>query len=156
MEELWSKISGLITADNVALLSVIITVLIFVISRRAEIRYKKHDDKKVQYLKLIDLMQQTLSNPKKDKKGELVLSDETRRLFFDTGASLLLYWQLLTRYPAFCRNSGSNGTMQRSCGRQRKPQRTQRLRRKVRRRKQRTPSRKLSSTSSTIAGRCYW
>ena len=46
MEELWSKISGLITADNVALLSVIITVLIFVISRRAEIRYKKHDDKK--------------------------------------------------------------------------------------------------------------
>lgn len=91
MEELWSKISGLITADNVALLSVIITVLIFVISRRAEIRYKKHDDKKVQYLKLIDLMQQMLSNPKKDKKGELVLSDETRRLFFDTGASLLLY-----------------------------------------------------------------
>ena len=84
MEELWSKISGLITADNVALLSVIITVLIFVISRRAEIRYKKHDDKKVQYLKLIDLMQQMLSNPKKDKKGELVLSDETRRLFFDT------------------------------------------------------------------------
>lgn len=51
MEELWSKISGLITADNVALLSVIITVLIFVISRRAEIRYKKHDDKKVQYLR---------------------------------------------------------------------------------------------------------
>lgn len=40
MEELWSKISGLITADNVALLSVIITVLIFVISRRAELDIK--------------------------------------------------------------------------------------------------------------------
>lgn len=91
MELTWEKISSYITSDNIALLSVIITVLIFIITRRAEIRYKKHDDKKVQYLKLIDLMQKTLSNPKKDKKGELVLSDETRRLFFDTGASLLLY-----------------------------------------------------------------
>lgn len=87
----WDKVSSYITSDNIALLSVVITVLIFVITRHAEIRYKKHDDKKVQYLKLIDLMQKTLSNPKKDKKGELVLSDETKRLFFDTGASLLLY-----------------------------------------------------------------
>ena len=66
-------------------------VLIFIITRHAEIRYKKYDDKKVQYLKLIELMQKTLSNPKKDKKGELILNDETRKLFFDTGASLLLY-----------------------------------------------------------------
>lgn len=87
----WEKVSSYITSDNIALLSVVITVLIFVITRRAEIRYKKHDDKKVQYLKLIDLMQKTLSNPQKDKKGDLVLSDETKRLFFDTGASLLLY-----------------------------------------------------------------
>ena len=91
LELTWEKVSSYITSDNIALLSVIITVLIFIITRHAEIRYKKHDDKKVQYLKLIDLMQKTLSNPKKDKKGELVLSDETRRLFFDTGASLLLY-----------------------------------------------------------------
>lgn len=91
MELTWEKVSSYITSDNIALLSVIITVLIFVITRHAEIRYKKHDDKKVQYLKLIDLMQKTLANPKKDKKGEVVLSDETRRLFFDTGASLLLY-----------------------------------------------------------------
>lgn len=87
----WELISGLITSDNIALLSVIITVLIFVISRRAEIKNKKHDDKKVQYLKLIDLMQKTFTNPPKNKKGDIVLSDETRRLFFDTGASLLLY-----------------------------------------------------------------
>lgn len=91
LELTWEKVSGYITSDNIALLSVIITVLIFVITRHAEIRYKKHDDKKVQYLKLIDLMQKTFSDHKKDKKGELVLSDETSRLFFDTGASLLLY-----------------------------------------------------------------
>lgn len=91
MELTWEKVSGYITSDNIALLSVIITILIFIITRRVEIRYKKHDDKKVQYLKLIDLMQKTFSTPKKDKKGEIVLSDETKRLFFDTGASLLLY-----------------------------------------------------------------
>ena len=46
MKEILSKLGELINADNIALLSVIITVLIFIISRHAEIRYKKHDDKK--------------------------------------------------------------------------------------------------------------
>lgn len=97
------KISSYITSDNIALLSVIITVLIFIITRHAEIRYKKYDDKKVQYLKLIDLMQKTLSNPPKNKKGELVLTDETRKMFFDTGASLLLYGskKIYRRYLLF-------------------------------------------------------
>lgn len=85
MELTWEKISNYITSDNIALLSVTITVLIFVVSRHAEIRYKKHDDKKVQYLKLIELMQEPFSAHTRDKQGELVVSDETRRLFFDTG-----------------------------------------------------------------------
>ena len=91
MKNVFSHINTFITADNVALLSVVITILIFVISRHIEIRYKKHDDKKIQYLKLIDLMQKNLSDNKKNKKGEPVLSDEMKRQFFDTGASLLLY-----------------------------------------------------------------
>lgn len=91
MGSILEKVSSYITSDNIALLSVIITVLIFVITRHAELRYKKHDDKKIQYLKLIDLMEQTLSNPKKDENGQVVLSQETKKLFFDTGAALLLY-----------------------------------------------------------------
>lgn len=91
MEDVLSKISGFITADNIALLSVIITVLIFVASRHEEIKYKKHDDKKVQYLKLINLMEETFMGTKKDKKGELILSDKLKKQFFDTGSSLLLY-----------------------------------------------------------------
>ena len=91
MEDILSKISGFITADNIALLSVIITVLIFVASRHEELKYKKHDDKKVQYLKLINLMEETFMGTKKDKKGELILSDELKKQFFDTGSSLLLY-----------------------------------------------------------------
>ena len=91
MEDILSKISGFITADNIALLSVIITVLIFVASRHEELKYKKHDDKKVQYLKLINLMEETFMGTKKDKKGELILSDELKKQCFDTGSSLLLY-----------------------------------------------------------------
>lgn len=91
MEDILSKISGFITADNIALLSVIITVLIFVASRHEELKYKKHDDKKVQYLKLINLMEETFMGTKKDKKGELILSDELKKQFFDIGSSLLLY-----------------------------------------------------------------
>ena len=100
---IWEKIGNYITSDNIAFLSVIITVLTFAITRHAEIRYKKHDDKKVQYLKLIDFMQKTLSNPPKDENGELVVSDETRKLFFDTGASLLLYGskKIYRRYLLF-------------------------------------------------------
>ena len=88
MEDILSKISGF---KNIALLSVIITVLIFVASRHEELKYKKHDDKKVQYLKLINLMEETFMGTKKDKKGELILSDELKKQFFDTGSSLLLY-----------------------------------------------------------------
>ena len=100
---IWEKIGNYITSANIAFLSVIITVLTFAITRHAEIRYKKHDDKKVQYLKLIDLMQKTLSNPPKNKNGELVVSDETRKLFFDTVASLLLYGskKIYRRYLLF-------------------------------------------------------
>lgn len=84
MEELWNTIGKLVNTDNIALLSVIITVIIFVLSRQAEIRYKKHDAKKVEYLKLIELLELSRS-------GEVELSEEMKKKFFDTGASLLLY-----------------------------------------------------------------
>ena len=57
MNKVLEVLKGLITADNVALLSVIVTILIFIISRSAEIRYKKRDDIKEQYIKLILYLQ---------------------------------------------------------------------------------------------------
>lgn len=91
MKEILVKLGSLITADNIALLSVIITVLIFVATRRVEIKNKKLDDKKVQYLKLIELLKKHLTDVKKDKKGNVILTEEMKGLFFDTGAALLLY-----------------------------------------------------------------
>lgn len=79
MENILKNINTLIAPDNVALLSIIITVLIFIISRHIEIRYKRHDDKKIQYLKLINLMQKSLTDY---KKKEPVLTEEMEKLFF--------------------------------------------------------------------------
>ena len=42
-------------------------------------------------MKLIDFMQKSLSDYKKNRKGEPVLTDEMKKQYFDTGASLLLY-----------------------------------------------------------------
>ena len=49
MNEILEYISHFITTENIALFSIIITILIFVFSRHSELRYKKHDDKKAQY-----------------------------------------------------------------------------------------------------------
>ncbi len=91
MDKILEVLKSLITADNIALLSVIVTVLIFIVSRSAEIRYKKRDDIKVQYIKLIQLMEKMFSSAHKKENGEIELSEELKMFFFDTGASLLMY-----------------------------------------------------------------
>ncbi len=91
MNTILEHISNLINADNIALLSVLVTVLIFIISRNAEMKYKKRDDIKIQYIKLINLMEDMFTAAQKNKKGELKLTDEMKSNFFNTGASLLMY-----------------------------------------------------------------
>ena len=59
-------------------------------SRSAEIRYKKRDDIKVQYIKLIQLMEKMFSLAH-NNNGEIELSEELKKFFFDTGASLVMY-----------------------------------------------------------------
>ena len=109
MKVIWEAIRSFITADNIALLSVIITILIFVFSRRSELKYKKHDDKKIQYLKLIKLMEKIFMGFKKDKKGDIPLTDDLKSQFFDSGSSLLLYGsKKLYRQYLFFREFANN------------------------------------------------
>lgn len=100
MKDLLRNLATLITPDYIALLSVIITVLIFVISRRSELKYKKYDDRKNQYRKLIELLNDIFMNSKKDeksvkpsvdKKTPFQITDKIKAQFFDVGSSLLLY-----------------------------------------------------------------
>ena len=115
MKTLFASIGDLITADNIALLSVAITVLIYVLSRHAEIRYKKHEDKKTQYLKLIRIMEKVFFGIRKDKKGELAITPELKQEFFDTGASLLLYGsKKIYRYYLLFREFSSNPLIKQS------------------------------------------
>lgn len=90
MTEFIKNIPNYITEDNIALLSVIITILIYFFTRNAEIKYKKLDDKKIQYAKVIKLLGKIYALPK-NKSGQIILDKESKELFFDTGSSLLLY-----------------------------------------------------------------
>lgn len=108
------SMKSFITTDNIALLSVIMTILIFVFSRRAELRYKKHDDRKVQYLKLISLMENVFVDFREDTDGDSLLTDELKKQFFDSGASLLLYGsKKLYRQYLFYREFASNPLVKR-------------------------------------------
>ena len=91
MEKFLNILKSLITADNIALLSVILTALIFIFSRRAEIKNKQREEKKIQYIKLIALLQEIQKGLPTDKKGNVIIDDKTQKLFFDTGASILMY-----------------------------------------------------------------
>ncbi len=91
MEKILNALNSFITADNIALLSVILTALIFIFSRRAEIKNKQRDDKKIEYIKLIALLQEMQKGLPTDKKGNVIIDDKTRKLFFNTGASILMY-----------------------------------------------------------------
>lgn len=53
MEKILNALNSFITADNIALLSVILTALIFIFSRRVEIKNKQRDDKKIEFIKPI-------------------------------------------------------------------------------------------------------
>nr|WP_277031409.1 ATP-binding protein [Sharpea azabuensis] len=124
--------------------------------RKRNIKPPKLGNFKLPILRKIILPLLTITAQSPDvtrRRQSRLLLRQTPTTFTKRHCMMILHWRLLTRYPAFCRNSGSSGTMQRSCDRQRKPQRTQRPRRKVRRRKQRTHSKKPFSTSSIIAGR---
>lgn len=85
-------IKPVINADNVALFSVLVTILIFILNRYSELKYRKHEDSKQQYMKLINLLSIAYTEPEKlslDEKGKV--DPDIQKQFYDTGVSLMLY-----------------------------------------------------------------
>lgn len=69
-------------SEYVALFSVIVTLVIFMLNRRAELRYKKYEERKQEYRKLIDFLNLTYTEPHKtkpEKNGKL--SSELQKNF---------------------------------------------------------------------------
>lgn len=95
MEDLYEFFKYIIVnmkSEYVALFSVIVTLIIFILNRQAELRYKKYEERKHEYKKLIDFLNITYTDPNKmkfQKNGEP--SSEMQQKFFDVGSSLMLY-----------------------------------------------------------------
>lgn len=85
-------ITSHITADYVALFSVLVTIFIYILNRRAELKFKKYEHQKPEYQKLIDFLSISYTQNEKlqvDKDGKL--SKEMQKEFYDMGASLMVF-----------------------------------------------------------------
>lgn len=75
-----------LTDEYVALISVLVTVLLFIISRFNELKFKKHELKKEKYLEFIDLLKETYLSG-----GKISLDNDFKEKFFEFGATLFIY-----------------------------------------------------------------
>lgn len=85
--EILIKIKELIlglSADQITLISIGVTLLIFVAGQRSETKFKRLEVRRTEYKKFIAMLQETYS-------GKLQLDEKTKKAFFDVGVSLLLY-----------------------------------------------------------------
>lgn len=73
-----------LSADQITLISVVVTLIIFMAGQRSETKFKKHEVRRTEYKKFIELLQKSLS-------GGIQADEKGRQAFFDTGVSLLLY-----------------------------------------------------------------
>lgn len=82
--EILTKLFETLTIEKVTLISVLVTLLIFILSNQSNIKFKQFDKRRKEYTKFIQMLQQIYNN-------NISVDDKTKKLFFDTGVSLLLY-----------------------------------------------------------------
>lgn len=82
--EILTKLFETLTIEKVTLISVLVTLLIFILSNQSNIKFKQFDKRRKEYTNFIQMLQQIYNN-------NISVDDKTKKLFFDTGVSLLLY-----------------------------------------------------------------
>ena len=81
-----------ITADYVALFSVLVTIFIYILNRSAELKFKKYEHQKPEYQKLIDFLSIAYTQDEKlQVNSDGKLSQEMQQKFYDMGASLMVF-----------------------------------------------------------------
>lgn len=75
-----------LSSEQIALISVIVTLLIYLLGKHNELKFKKHELKKDKYLQFVDLLKDTYL-----KGGDITLDDEYKEKFFDFGSTLFIY-----------------------------------------------------------------
>lgn len=76
--------------DQIAIISLVVTFLLFVLGKRAENRIKIYETRKEEYQKLIDFFLEIFANVGKDI-SKLTKDDKAKKRFLDMGASLAIY-----------------------------------------------------------------
>ena len=61
------SLSDNIRTEHIALFSAIITIIIFILNKHSELRYKKYEAKKGQYIKVIEMLNTIYGGSQKDK-----------------------------------------------------------------------------------------
>lgn len=75
-----------ITSEQIALISVLVTILIYLLGKRSELKFKKHELKKEKYIEFISLLKDAYLS-----KGEIILDEEFSSKLFDFGATIFIY-----------------------------------------------------------------
>lgn len=102
------------TTEQIALFSIFISLLIFSLGKRYELKLKRHELKKEQYLKFLKLIEEIFSKTKELKsKQTKANSNDIQTAFFDLGSSLMLFGsKKLYRQYVFYREFNTNPSAQ--------------------------------------------
>lgn len=80
-----------LNADQITLISLLITLLIFVIGKFSENRIKKFEIRKEEYQKLIDCFQEMLFNPNIKDVEKLAKDEKLKKKFISMGVSAAIF-----------------------------------------------------------------
>lgn len=75
-----------ITSEQIALISVIVTILLYLLGKHNELKFKKHELKKEKYMQFLDLLKDAYL-----KGGEIFSKEAYKTKFFDFGSTVFIY-----------------------------------------------------------------
>lgn len=75
-----------LTSEQVALISILVTILIYLLGKYNELKFKKHELKKEKYMEFINILKETYL-----KGGDFYLDEEMKSKFFDFGSTMFIY-----------------------------------------------------------------
>ena len=80
----------ILNTDQIAIISLLVTLLLFVAGKRSENKIKIYETRKEEYQKLIDFFLEIFSSVNKGNT-QVPQDDKTKKRFLDMGASLAIY-----------------------------------------------------------------
>lgn len=75
-----------LTSEHIALISVFVTISLYLLGKSDELKFKKHELKKEKYMQFISLLKETYL-----KGGDINLNEEWKSKFFEFGSTIFIY-----------------------------------------------------------------